>query len=155
MLKTQYRYFICYACQEVSKESKTTCSSKPVMVAKWLACLTNMREVSQSNLASYLYWNMHVGKRSTAFLATKELAGVAPEVNLREHISCMPLPSVNKAALSGFETQRRHHQKSKTGVPVAPQKGLMSSKIKKKHMKGCSQWLHYLIWSRSKSISKS
>ena len=28
----------------------------------------------------------------------------------------------------GFETQGRHHQKSKTGVSVAPQKGLMSSK---------------------------
>ena len=39
----------------------------------------------------------------------------------------MLLPSVNKAAHSGFEIQRRHHQKSKTGVSVAPQKGLMSS----------------------------
>ena len=28
----------------------------------------------------------------------------------------------------GFETQGRHHQKSKTGVSVAPWKGLMSSK---------------------------
>ena len=41
----------------------------------------------------------------------------------------MPLSSKNKAAHSGFETQRRRHQKSKTGVSVAPQKGLMSSKI--------------------------
>ena len=32
----------------------------------------------------------------------------------------------------GFETQGRRYQKSKTGVSVAPQKGLMSSKIKKK-----------------------
>ena len=31
-----------------------------------------------------------------------------------------------------FETQGRCHQKSKTGVSVAPQKGLMSSKNKKK-----------------------
>ena len=30
---------------------------------------------------------------------------------------------------SGFETQRRRHQKSKTWVLVAPEKGLMSSKI--------------------------
>ena len=60
-----------------------------------------------------------------AMVATKRLAGIAPEVNLREHISCMPPPSTNKAAYSGFETQRRCHQKSKT---VAPQKGLMSSK---------------------------
>ena len=49
-------------------------------------------------------------------LAIKRLAGVALDMNLREHILCMPLPSVNKAAHSGFETQRRSHQKSKTGV---------------------------------------
>ena len=29
----------------------------------------------------------------------------------------------------GFETQGRRHQKSKTGVSVAPQKGFMSSKF--------------------------
>ena len=34
----------------------------------------------------------------------------------------MSLPSVNKAAHSGFETKRRRHQKSKAGVSVAPQK---------------------------------
>ena len=61
-------------------------------------------------------------------LATKRSAGVAPEVNLRGHISHIPLPSVNKTAHSGFETQRRCHQKSTTGVSVASQKGLMSSK---------------------------
>ena len=38
----------------------------------------------------------------------------------------VPPPSVNKAAHSGFEPQRSH-QKSKTGVSVVPQKGLMSS----------------------------
>ena len=31
--------------------------------------------------------------------------GVTLEVNLREHISCMPPPSVNNSALSGFETK--------------------------------------------------
>ena len=61
-------------------------------------------------------------------LAAKRSVGVAPEVNLREFVTHMPLPSVNKAAHSGFETQRRHHQKSKKGVSMAPQKGLMSSK---------------------------
>ena len=69
-------------------------------------------------------------------LATR-LAGVAPEVNLREHVRSMPLPSENKAAHYGFETQRRHHQKSKTDVSVAPKKLLTSSKnpkIKKKHV---------------------
>ena len=78
----------------------------------------------------------HAGKRSATMLAAKRSAGVTLELNLREHISCMPPPSPNKAAHSGFETQRRHHQKSKTGVSVAPQKGLMSSKIclKKEYM---------------------
>ena len=41
----------------------------------------------------------------------------------------MSLPSAKTAAHFGFETQRRHHQKSKTGALVSPQKGLMSSKM--------------------------
>ena len=65
-------------------------------------------------------------------VAPKRLGGVTPEVNLRECISHKPLSNVNKTAHSGFETQRRHHQKSKTEVSVAPQKGLMSSKYCKK-----------------------
>ena len=39
-----------------------------------------------------------------ATLATKRSAGVAPEVNIREHVTCMPLPSTNKTTHSGFET---------------------------------------------------
>ena len=39
-----------------------------------------------------------------AMLATNRLAGVTPEVNIREHVTYMPLPSVNKAAHSSFET---------------------------------------------------
>ena len=46
---------------------------------------------------------------SAALLATKRLAGVTPEVDLRKHVTCMPLPSVNKAAQFVFETQRRCH----------------------------------------------
>ena len=68
------------------------------------------------------------GNGSAAMLATKRSAGVTPELNLRGHVTYMPPPSANKATLSGFETQRRHHQKSKTGISVAPQKGFMSSK---------------------------
>ena len=53
--------------------------------------------------------------------------GVAPEVNLRNS-----LHASDKAAKwgihPGFETQGRCHQKSKTGVSVAPQKGLVSFK---------------------------
>ena len=48
--------------------------------------------------------------------ATKRSAGVAPEVNLRECVTHMPLSSTNKAAHSDLETQRRqgyqwHHEK--------------------------------------------
>ena len=50
-----------------------------------------------------------------AMLAEKSTGG-APEVNLREHDTQTPLTSVNKAAHSGFEIQRRHHKKLKTGV---------------------------------------
>ena len=64
---------------------------------------------------------------SAAMLAAKRSAGVTIDVNFRERVTCMPPPSANKAAHSGFETQRRCHQKSKTGVSVATQKGLMSS----------------------------
>ena len=67
---------------------------------------------------------------SAAMLPAKRSVGVAPEVNLREHETHTPLPSMNKAAQSGFGTQRIHHEMSKTGVSVASQKGLMSSKKK-------------------------
>ena len=78
---------------------------------------------------------MQVGKWLAAMLASKRLAGVVAELNLRELISHTPLSSTNKAAHSGLETQRRHHQKSKTGVSVNTQKGLMSSKNLKKNKK--------------------
>ena len=51
-------------------------------------------------------------------LATKRLAGLTPEVNLREYVNTY----TSRAAHSGFETQRRHHQKSKAGLSVASQK---------------------------------
>ena len=55
------------------------------------------------------------GKQPAAMLAMYTGGGVAPEVNLRECISHTPPQSLNKAAHSGFETQRKHHQKSKQG----------------------------------------
>ena len=49
---------------------------------------------------------------SAAMLAT-HTAGVAPEVNLGNMYTLrMPPPGVNKTAHSGFESQRRRHQKS-------------------------------------------
>ena len=78
---------------------------------------------------------MHVEKQLATVLVAKRLAGLAPEVNLRECISCMPPPSVNKAAYSGFETWRRHHWKSKTGIlssKIFLKKNKKQQKTKKK-----------------------
>ena len=78
-------------------------------------------------------------------LMAKRPASVTPEGNLREHVTHTPLPSANKAACSGFEAQRRCHQKSKTGVSVARKKDLCPPKIKRKslsrlfeRLRGCS-----------------
>ena len=72
-----------------------------------------------------------------AMLATKRLAGVTPEVNIRECVICIPTQSANKATPSGFDTRGRCHQKFITGVSVAPQKQRMNSKffLKKYHNK--------------------
>ena len=74
---------------------------------------------------------------SAAMLAAKRSAAVAPEVNFREHAICIPLPSVYVhlcqvcmytsakcvcTPLPSFATQRRRHQKSKTGVYQWPHK---------------------------------
>ena len=72
---------------------------------------------------------------SAAMLAAKMSAGVTPEVNFRERVTGTLLQSANKAAYSGFETQRCHQQ-SKTGVSVAPQRELMSSKNLRKKIDG-------------------
>ena len=56
-------------------------------------------------------------------------AGVTPEVNLR----ITQVRKCTKGIHPGFETQGRHHQKSKTEESVAPQKDLCSPKISKKN----------------------
>ena len=66
-------------------------------------------------------------------------------------------PSANKAAHSGFETQRRHHQKSKTEASVAPQKGLVFSEnlfFKKKKIIYCFSSLLY-IFEKTLKVSHS
>ena len=40
---------------------------------------------------------------SAAMLAAKRLVGVAPEVNLREHVAHIPLSNMNKASRSGLK----------------------------------------------------
>ena len=64
---------------------------------------------------------------SAAMLAARMLAGVTLEMNLGKCVTHMAPTSLSKSAHSGFETKRRLHQKSKTGVSVAPQKELMYS----------------------------
>ena len=90
-----------------------------VAVAEWLARPPAKQSVVQIRHPISAKTHMW-GKQLAAMLAIYTSRGVTPEVNLRERISCMPPQSSNKAAHSGFETHRRRHQKSKTGVSVAP-----------------------------------
>ena len=69
------------------------------------------------------------GRRLAAMLALYTGKGVAPEVNLRERILHMPLPSANKAEPTLALKPRRCHQKSKAGVSVAPQMDMCPTKI--------------------------
>ena len=85
-------------------------------------------------------------------LAIQRSAGVTPEVNLRECTSHRPLPSVNKAAHFGFETQRRCHQKSKIGISVAPQKDVHQKFFEKFYY--FSFFLHFLPSIDKSSIIK-
>ena len=51
---------------------------------------------------------------SAAMLATKRSAGVAPEVNLGKHVTCMPLPTwkpradITRSTKQGYQW---HHKK--------------------------------------------
>ena len=77
----------------------------------------------RSMLLSWFYLGQKLAcgeKRPAGMLAIKRSAGAAPKVNLRESTSCLPPSSANKVAHFSFETQRRHHQKSKTEVSVDP-----------------------------------
>ena len=58
-------------------------------------------------------------------LATKRSEGVAPEVNLR-NLFYVGDEECKVRDPRWLETQGRHHQKSKTELSVALQKGLMS-----------------------------
>ena len=57
-------------------------------------------------------------------LATKKLAGGAPEMNVRNPLHA-GVEAYKWGIHSGFETTGRLHQKSKAGVSEAPQRGLM------------------------------
>ena len=80
--------------------------------------------------------------------------GFAPELNLRDCVTCTPLPGANKAAHSGFETQRRHHQNSKTGVSVTPHKDLCPpKKVEKSWWLPLRFWIPKYTWSLRVSVS--
>ena len=53
-------------------------------------------------------------------LAAKMSAGVAPEVNLMNQLHAGN-EAYKQGIQPGFETQGRYHEKSKTGISVAPQ----------------------------------
>ena len=57
----------------------------------------------------------YVEENSLAAILATMMAGVTPQVNLIEYVTHTPAPNMNKATHFGFETQRRHHQKSKKG----------------------------------------
>ena len=69
---------------------------------------------------------------SAAMLATKRSAGATPEMNLGECVTCMPLPKcVNKAPTLALKSRGDTTRSPNRGIS-GPQKGLASSKIKKK-----------------------
>ena len=55
-------------------------------------------------------------------------AGVAPELNLM-NLLCPGNEACKQGIHIGIKSRDRHHQKSKTGVSVVPQNGLMSLKM--------------------------
>ena len=81
----------------------------------------------------------NVGNNMVKFIYYQILVNTS-YIDIKVEIECvthMPPQSTHKATHSGIETQRRHHQKSKTRVlvSVVPQKGLMPSKIFFKKLK--------------------
>ena len=79
-------------------------------------------------------------------------ADVTPEVYLRECITCTPLPSTNKVS---FETQRRRHQKYKTGISVALQKAfpiLGTDPLSIANHTFCQNFRGNKTWTRKKLV---
>ena len=68
--------------------------------------------------------SMWIENSSAAMSTAKRSAGVTPGVDLRNLLYAGDEACIH----SGFVCQGRHHQKSKTGVSLAPQNGLMPSK---------------------------
>ena len=84
---------------------------------------TLFRVITQSHVYKYVDQ-----KGLAAMLGAKRLAGVTPEVTLRNPLHAGK-EACEQGIYPGFETQGTWHQKSKIGVLVDPESGLMSSKI--------------------------
>ena len=94
----------------------------------WLVKIVK-QEVFGSNPHSYLCWNTHVGKVTGHYAGhIHQQKRCTRGESQGTYISYMLPPSTNKAAHSGFETQRRRHQKYDTGVYVAWKNGHVSHK---------------------------
>ena len=69
-----------------------------------------------------LYVDKYMNQKGlAAVLVIKMSAGVTPEVDLRNPMHT-DKEACKQGIHSGFETLNRRHQKSITGVPMAPQK---------------------------------
>ena len=98
-------------------------------VAEWVARLCAEREIIHSNpVILPLLKDTYRIRNGPTMPAVKRSVGVASKVNLRSSVQARKHAS---DIYPGFEAQARHHQKSKTGVSVAPKKGHVSSKFLK------------------------
>ena len=85
---------------------------------------------------------------SAAMLAAKWVAGVAPEVNLRDHVKCMLLPSLNKALPTLALKPRGDITRSpKQGYQWPHKKNLYPPKILKKEQTWCGDkfWFECIV----------
>ena len=79
--------------------------------------------ISRLSPASYLCWNTHVGKVTGCHTGCQEVSRCCTKDESHGmYITHASAKKVNKAAYSGFETQRRCHYKSKTGASVVPKR---------------------------------
>ena len=95
-------------------------SVPPILDTTWAAhhCVGGSNpDACERNRASHAVYML---TQCTPLLVEK--AGVTPEVNLR-NLLCSGEKADKQGIHPGFETQGRRHQKSKTGVSVAAQKG--------------------------------
>ena len=102
-------------------------------MAEWLLYLTAKQKICGSNPSNppLLKHASGGGNWLLCWQYTLVVLSVTRKVNVRKCLSHMPPPTVNKAANSGFETQRIYHQKSKTGVSVVQQMDMRPTKFLK------------------------